>query len=208
MAKYKKGKLKATETHADIFEKLGGGSGGGIKKLKIKNPFDKFVKKLDPKTREKLKILFQDPSKKVIPIKKIGKKSTNKKILHGYGDKLKIEASRTDPNFKKLSPKAQQRYLEFMHKQIKFNQPMSAKQLQILKDTAPGGKYNVDKVGGWLGKNLSFSDKLTKDYIQIRRLKVIKEELRKLNREEKAAGRLGEKQRTIIQGIKKPPRGK
>jgi len=175
---------------------------------KIKNPFDKFVKKLDPKTREKLKILFQDPSKKVIPIKKIGEKSTNKKILHGYGDKLKIEASRTDPDFKKLTPKAQQRYLEFMHKQIKFNQPMSAKQLQILKDTAPGGKYNVDKVGGWLGKNLSFSDKLTKDYIQIRRLKVIKEELRKLNREEKAAGRKGDKIRTIIKGFNKPKRGK
>ena len=60
----------------------------------------------------------------------------------------------------------------------------------------------------WLGKNLSLSGKIRKDYIQNRRLNVIKEELRKLNREEKAAGRLGDKQRIIIQGIKKPPRGK
>jgi hypothetical protein len=36
MAKYKKGKLKGIETHADIFEKLGGGSGGSRSKLKIK----------------------------------------------------------------------------------------------------------------------------------------------------------------------------
>ena len=60
----------------------------------------------------------------------------------------------------------------------------------------------------WLGKNLSLSSKVRKDYIQTRRLNVIKEELRKLNREEKAAGRLGDKQRIIIQGIKNPPRGK
>ena len=36
MAKYIKGKLKGTETHADIFEKIGGASGGARSKLQIK----------------------------------------------------------------------------------------------------------------------------------------------------------------------------
>ena len=162
--------------------------------------FDKIIentnRKLHPLTIKKLQLLNQDPSKKVIPIKKTpltvtSPESVNTKIKHGYGDKLRVEALRTDPNFKKLSPKAQQKYLEFMHKQIKSNQPM-----------------NRSIINDWMGKNLSITQKLQKDYIQSRRLNVIKEELRKLNRQEKAAGRLGEKQRTIIQGIKKPPRGK
>ena len=105
---------------------------------KTKNPFDKFVKKLDPKTRKKLRILFPDPSKKVIPIKKIpltvtSPDSITTKIKYGYGDKLAVEAARTDPIFKKLSAPSQQKYIEFMDKQIKSNQPMTAKQIATLK---------------------------------------------------------------------------
>lgn len=168
--------------------------------------FLKYKKDLHPEIRKKLQLLFPKITPKtVIPTKNVeGKTATpqlgrkkhqpmkptvtspesiTRKIRLGYGDKLKVEALRTDPNFKNLSPPAQKKYLEFMHEQIKSNQPMTAKMVQNLKDTAPGGKYNIDKVGGWLGKNLSLSDKLTKDYIQTRRLQVIKEELRKLNKE-------------------------
>ena len=105
---------------------------------KTKNPFDKFVKKLDPKTRKKLQILFPDPSKKVIHIKKIpltvtSPDSITTKIKFGYGDKLTVDAARTDPSFKKLSAPAKQNYIEFMDKQIKSNQPMTAKQIANLK---------------------------------------------------------------------------
>ena len=105
---------------------------------KTKNPFDKFVKKLDPKTRKKLQILFPDPSKKVIHIKKTpltvtSPESITTKIKFGYGDKLTVDAARTDPSFKKLSAPAKQNYIEFMDKQIKSNQPMTAKQIANLK---------------------------------------------------------------------------
>jgi len=165
----------------------------------IKN-FDKIIektnKKLHPLTIKYLQSVNPDNSKKVTPIKKIpltvtSPESVNTKIKHGYGDKLRVEALRTDPNFKNLSPPAQQRYLEFMDKQIKSNQPMDR---SIIKS--------------WMGKDLSLTQKIQKDYIQSRRLKVINEELRKLNREEKAAGRKGDKIRTIIKGINKPKRGK
>ena len=105
---------------------------------KTKNPIDKFVKKLAPKTRKKLRILFPDTSKKVIHIKKTpltvtSPDSITTKIKYGYGDKLAVEAARTDPIFKKLSAPAQQKYIEFMDKQIKSNQPMTAKQIANLK---------------------------------------------------------------------------
>ena len=50
---------------------------------KTKNPFDKFVKKLDPKTRKKLRILFPDTSKKVIHIKKTPLTVTSPVIRYG-----------------------------------------------------------------------------------------------------------------------------
>ncbi len=83
---------------------------------------------------------------------------------------------------------------------------LNKKELKV--KATPELKGDKSIIRKWLGKNLSLSSKVRKDYIQTRRLNVIKEELRKLNREEKAAGRLGDKQRIIIQGIKKPPRGK
>ena len=105
---------------------------------KIKNPFGIYKKKLDLETLKKLRILNQDPSKKVIPIKKIpltvtSPDSITTKIKFGYGDKLTVDAARTDPSFKKLSAPAKQNYIEFMHKQIKSNQPMTAKQIANLK---------------------------------------------------------------------------
>ena len=176
--------------------------------------FLKYKKDLHPEIRKKLQLQFpKKTSEVVIPTKNVEGKtgtpqlgrikyqprkptvtspeSVNTKIKHGYGDKLRVEALRTDPNFKNLSPPAQQRYLEFMHKQIKNNQPMDR---SLIKS--------------WMGKDLSLTQKIQKDYIQSRRLKVINEELRKLNREEKAAGRKGDKIRTIIKGINKPKRGK
>jgi len=176
--------------------------------------FLKYKKDLHPEIRKKLQLQFpKKTSEVVIPTKNVEGKtgtpqlgrikyqprkqtvtspeSVNTKIKHGYGDKLKVEALRTDPNFKNLSPPAQQKYLEFMHKQIKNNQPMDR---SLIKS--------------WMGKDLSLTQKIQKDYIQSRRLKVINEELRKLNREEKAAGRKGDKIRTIIKGINKPKRGK
>ena len=180
----------------------------------VEAQFLKYKKDLDPEIRKKLQLHFPKvTSETVIPTKNVegktgtpqlGRKkhqpmkptvtspeSVNTKIKHGYGDKLKVEALRTDPNFKNLSPPAQQKYLEFMHKQIKSNQPMDR---SLIKS--------------WMRKDLSLTQKLQKDYIESRQLNVIKEELRKLNKQEKAAGRLGDKQRIIIQGIKKPPRGK
>ena len=56
MAKYKKGKLKGTETHADIFENLVGASGSARSKLKIK-------KKKDPETIRGLIISAKDAKK-------------------------------------------------------------------------------------------------------------------------------------------------
>ena len=47
MAKYKKGKLKATETHAEIFEKLAGGSGGSRSRLKIQKRKKKYESEED-----------------------------------------------------------------------------------------------------------------------------------------------------------------
>ena len=55
MAKYKKGQLKGIETHADIFEKIGGASGGARSKLKIKKKKEQEVDESprDPRITEK-----------------------------------------------------------------------------------------------------------------------------------------------------------
>ena len=161
----------------------------------------------------------------------------NTRLNQGYGDILQKEANRTDPNFKHLSKEAKKEYINFMHKQLiqkeksdfspKMKENLTKAELDklnrhglvdILEKTlnkkelkvkaTPELKGDKSIIRKWLGKNLSLSDKIRKDYIQTRRLNIIKEELRKLNREEKAAGRLGDKQRIIIQGIKKLPRGK
>ena len=141
--------------------------------------FDKVIentnRKLHPLTIKKLQELNPDPSKKVIHIKKTpltvtSPESITRKIRLGYGDKLKIEALKTDPSFKNLSEDGQKNYLKFMDKQIKSNQPMTPKQIENLK-------------------------------------KILKQ-LELKNKREKAAGRLGDKIKTIIKGINKPPRGK
>jgi len=118
--------------------------------------FLKYKKDLHPEIRKKLQSLFPKiTSETVIPTKNVeGKTATpqlgrkkhqpmkptvtspesiTRKIRLGYGDKLKVEALRTDPNFKNLSPPAQKKYLEFMHEQIKSNQPMTAQQIENIK---------------------------------------------------------------------------
>lgn len=81
MAKYIKGKLKGTETHADIFEKIGGASGGARSKLKIK-------KKKDPEERD------PDTYSGAMYVKD-SKSPRNPRIIerilndHGYGEAAK-----------------------------------------------------------------------------------------------------------------------
>jgi len=202
---------------------------------KIKNPFGIYKKKLDPQTREKLKILSPDPSKKVIPIKKEKELNVNTKIKRGYGDKLTVDASRTDPQFKKLSPPAKIEYIKFMHQQLLNKRPMNLKYVTL------------DRIESWTGKNIPFTEKLIKDYTQQRQIAITrgirelkkdvvaekllkefneKEQEQKKNaqlklaikkiekkhqksiKQEKAAGKLGDKIRTIIKGFNKPKRGK
>jgi hypothetical protein len=236
--------LESGKTKLDRFKNFAEGAyrdfylGDEQKKKQIKN-FDKIIentnRKLHPLTIKKLQELNPDPSKKVIPIKKEKELNVNTKIKRGYGDKLTVDASRTDPQFKKLSPPAKIEYIKFMHKQLLNNRPMNLKYVTL------------DRIESWTGKNIPFTEKLIKDYTQqrqiaitrgIRELKkdvvankllqqaaIVDEEIKKdakLKRaikaiekkhqkeitREKAAGRLGDKQRIINLGIKKPPRGK
>ena len=140
--------------------------------------FLKYKKDLHPEIRKKLQLLFPKITPKtVIPTKNVeGKTATpqlgrkkhqpmkptvtspesiTRKIRLGYGDKLKVEALRTDPNFKNLSPPAQKKYLEFMHEQIKSNQPMSAQQIQNIKKLqkakGSGGKGGGKPSGKGIG---------------------------------------------------------
>ena len=140
--------------------------------------FLKYKKDLHPEIRKKLQLLFPKiTSETVIPTKNVeGKTATpqlgrkkhqpiqptvpspesiTRKIRLGYGDKLKVEALRTDPNFKNLSPPAQKKYLEFMHEQIKSNQPMTAQQIQNIKKLqkakGSGGKGGGKPSGKGIG---------------------------------------------------------
>ena len=165
---------------------------------RIRQSFGDILQKEANRTDPNFKHLSDDAKKKYINF-------MHKQLIQNEGRYREVFSTES----KNFSPKMQ----EYLTKEEldKLNRHglidiLNKKGLKV--KATPELKGDKSIIRKWLGKNLSLSGKIRKDYIQNRRLNVIKEELRKLNREEKAAGRLGDKQRIIIQGIKKPPRGK
>ncbi len=159
----------------------------------------------------------------------------NTKLKRGYGNKLIVEARKLNPNFDKMSKKDQQKYLDNLHKQnVKGD---LARETELLKDKKLREKTEAERRarlakkaalakahGPSVNQQISAAyDRAFREAAKIKNekrntkaeqakiaatIKEIEKQHKKSIRAEKAAGRLGDKMRSIMINLNKYKRNK